>query len=304
MKNELLTVPSGCAGQRLDAFVGGQIDGMTRSMAQRLIEDGAVTVDNAPGRKNQRLSGGESIAVRVPDPRPIDAEPQDIPLDIMFEDDCVIVINKPRGMVVHPAPGSPDGTLVNALLAYCGDSLSGIGGAQRPGIVHRLDKDTSGLMIVAKNDESHLSLSKQLKDRTLTRVYEAVVRGSLRDDSGTIVAPIGRSAKDRKKMAVRDDGREAVTEYQVLARYPGYTHVRCRLKTGRTHQIRVHMASIGHPLAGDPLYGDRGDRSGISGQCLHAREIMFIHPRNGYEVKLSCRLPQYFSDFIDKLEGR
>ena len=214
------------------------------------------------------------------------------------------VVNKPRGMVVHPAPGNPDGTLVNALLAHCGQSLSGVGGAIRPGIVHRIDKDTSGLLIIAKNDRAHLALSAQLKDHTLSRVYEAVAIGSLKEDRGTVDAPIGRSLRDRKRMAVVPDGRRAVTHYQVLARYPGYTHLRCQLETGRTHQIRVHMAYLGHPLAGDPVYGPKNDPERLGGQCLHARELTFVHPTTGQTVHLTCPLPDWFSGFLDRLERR
>ena len=229
--------------------------------------------------------------------------PQDIPLDVVFEDDDVIVVNKPRGMVVHPAPGHPMGTLVNALLYHCGDSLSGVGGEKRPGIVHRIDKDTSGLIIAAKNDAAHLALSAQLADRSLSRVYEAVVVGSFREDVGTVDAPIGRHPNERKKMAVTSqNSRPAVTHWEVLARYRGYTHLRCRLETGRTHQIRVHMAHIGHPLLGDEVYGHaRLPEKGLTGQCLHARELKFIHPRTGEPVRLITELPDYFLDVLTRL---
>ena len=228
--------------------------------------------------------------------------PQDLPLDVVYEDDDLIVVNKERGMVVHPAPGHPDGTLVNALLWHCGDSLSGIGGEKRPGIVHRIDKDTSGLLIVAKNDFAHQALSAQLQDRSLSRVYEAVVRGRLRADSGTIDRPIGRHPTDRKRMAVNEkNGRPAVTHWNVLARYAAYTHVRCRLETGRTHQIRVHMASIGHPLLGDGVYGAPCPEKGLEGQCLHARELKFIHPRTGEAVHLATGLPAWFTEVLSRL---
>ncbi|MBR5389977.1 MAG: RluA family pseudouridine synthase, partial [Clostridia bacterium] len=256
--------------KRLDIFLSDKLDNVTRSAAQRLIDGENVFLQDRPLKKNYRLLGKETIRADLPDPAPIEAAPQAIPLDIVYEDADVAVVNKPRGMVVHPAPGNPDGTLVNAILAHCGDSLSGVGGAVRPGIVHRIDKDTSGLLIVAKHDRAHLRLSVQLKDHTLARVYEAVVLGNLKEDRGTVNAPIGRSPKNRKKMAVVADGRPAVTHYEVIARYPGFTYVRCRLETGRTHQIRVHMAYLGHPLAGDPLYGRRHDGSGLPGQCLHA----------------------------------
>ena len=301
MKTILLTAATEDGNKRLDVFLSDKVSDLTRSAAQRLIEDGHVLLHEQPVKKNHRVSGGETILVELPDPAPIEAEPQEIPLDIVYEDGDVAVINKPRGMVVHPAPGNPDGTLVNAILAHCGDSLSGVGGAVRPGIVHRIDKDTSGLLIVAKNDRAHLRLSAQLKDHTLARVYEAVVLGNLKEDRGTVNAPIGRSPKNRKKMAVVADGRPAVTHYEVLARYPGFTHVRCRLETGRTHQIRVHMAYLGHPLAGDPLYGRKNDGSGLPGQCLHARELTFLHPATGEMMHLTAPRPEWFTAFLERL---
>ncbi len=304
MKTITLTALPADAGTRLDVFLSDKLSDLTRSAAQRLAEEGNITCSGKVLKKNYRICGGESIAVLLPDPAPISAQPQEIPLDIVYEDDDVVVVNKPRGMVVHPAPGNPDKTLVNAVLAHCGDSLSGIGGAFRPGIVHRIDKDTSGLVIVAKNDKAHLYLSAQLKDHTLSRVYEAVVLGNLKDDIGTVNAPLGRNPKDRKKMAIVPDGRPAVTHYQVLARYPGFTYIRCRLETGRTHQIRVHMASLGHPLAGDPLYGRKNDGSRLAGQCLHARELTFLHPADGREVHLTCPLPDWFEDFLNRLQSK
>ncbi len=304
MERKHLTVAPEEETLRLDVLLSRRVEGLTRSAAQRLLEEGKVSLQGRPLKKNHRLRAGEELELCLPDPVPIDARPQDIPLDIVYEDADVAVVNKPRGMVVHPAPGNPDGTLVNALLAHCGQSLSGVGGAIRPGIVHRIDKDTSGLLIIAKNDRAHLALSAQLKDHTLSRVYEAVAIGSLKEDRGTVDAPIGRSLRDRKRMAVVPDGRRAVTHYQVLARYPGYTHLRCQLETGRTHQIRVHMAYLGHPLAGDPVYGPKNDPERLGGQCLHARELTFVHPTTGQTVHLTCPLPDWFSGFLDRLERR
>ena len=304
MERKHLTVAPEEETLRLDVLLSRRVEGLTRSAVQRLLEEGKVSLQGRPLKKNHRLRAGEELELCLPDPVPTDARPQDIPLDIVYEDADVAVVNKPRGMVVHPAPGNPDGTLVNALLAHCGQSLSGVGGAIRPGIVHRIDKDTSGLLIIAKNDRAHLALSAQLKDHTLSRVYEAVAIGSLKEDRGTVDAPIGRSLRDRKRMAVVPDGRRAVTHYQVLARYPGYTHLRCQLETGRTHQIRVHMAYLGHPLAGDPVYGPKNDPERLGGQCLHARELTFVHPTTGQTVHLTCPLPDWFSGFLDRLERR
>lgn len=290
------------SADRIDALLAQNVPGLTRSAAQRLLDAGNVSVNGRPVRKNYKCSPGERIELRMPKPREAELRPQAIALDIAYEDEDVIVVNKPRGMVVHPAPGHPDGTLVNALMHHCGDSLSGVGGEKRPGIVHRIDKDTSGLLIVAKNDAAHLALSAQLADRSLSRVYEAVVRGNFREDSGTVDAPIGRHPVDRKRMAVTDKAsRNAVTHWEVLARYRGYTHIRCRLETGRTHQIRVHMAHIGHPLLGDFVYGAPSPDKGIEGQCLHARELKFIHPRSGEQVHICTELPPYFTEVLKKL---
>ena len=257
----------------------------------------------APG-ENHRLTGAETVSVALPDPAPIEAAPEDIPLDVVYEDGDVIVVNKPKGLVVHPAPGHPDGTLVNALLHHCGDSLSGIGGALRPGIVHRIDRDTSGLLIAAKNDFAHQRLSAQLQDHTLSRVYRCIVVGNLREDAGTVDAPIGRCPADRKKMAVVAGGRPAVTHWTVLERLPGHTYVECRLETGRTHQIRVHMASIGHPILGDTVYGSKKPVPGLQGQCLHAVGLRFLHPRTGEAVELWCELPEEFQAQLRRLESR
>ena len=240
----------------------------------------------------------------LPEAEEPEAVPQDIPLDVVYEDEDVIVVNKPVGMVVHPAPGHPDGTLVNALLHHCGDSLSGIGGEKRPGIVHRIDRDTSGLIIAAKNDAAHLALASQLADHTLARTYECLAVGSFRQDSGTVDAPIGRSRSDRKKMAVVAGGRPAITHWEVLARYPGVTHLRCRLETGRTHQIRVHLAYIGHPILGDTVYGNRKPVPGLTGQCLHATGLRFLHPRTGRPVELTCPRPEEFERMLVKLQKR
>ena len=302
METIFLTATPEDKGRRLDQFLAEQLEELTRSAAQRLAEEEQVLLCGKPLKKNYKMAGDETVEVNLPDPEPIDAVPQNIPLDIVYEDDDLLVINKPKGMVVHPAPGNPDGTVVNAVLYHCGDSLSGIGGAFRPGIVHRIDKDTSGLLIIAKNDRAHQYLSDQLKDHTLARTYEAVVIGNLKADCGTVDAPLGRSPKDRKKMAIVPDGRRAVTHYQVIARYPGYTHVRCRLETGRTHQIRVHMASLGHPIAGDEVYGPSKSKVDLGGQCLHARSLTFLHPADGKPRLVESQLPAYFQAFLDKLE--
>ena len=287
--------------QRLDAFLASSLDGLTRSQATRLIESGEVAVNGRAVSKSYKLAGGEDIAVTLPEPEPVEAVPQDIPLDVVYEDADVIVVNKPSGMVVHPAPGHPDGTLVNALLYHCAGTLSGVGGALRPGIVHRIDRDTSGLIIAAKNDAAHQYLSAQLADHTLARTYECIVVGALREDRGTVDAPIARHPTDRKRMAVVAGGREAVTHWEVIARYPGYTHVRCRLETGRTHQIRVHMAYIGHPILGDTVYGAKKEVPGLTGQCLHAVGLRFLHPRTHEVVELSCPLPEEFTRMLQKI---
>ena len=301
METIFLTATPEDKGRRLDQFLAESLEELTRSAAQRLAEEEQVLLGGKPLKKNYKMAGNETIEVNLPEPEPIDAVPQNIPLDIAYEDDDLLVINKPKGMVVHPAPGNPDGTVVNAVLYHCGESLSGIGGAFRPGIVHRIDKDTSGLLIIAKNDRAHLYLSEQLKDHTLARTYEAVVIGGLKEDKGTVDAPIGRSPKDRKKMAIVADGRRAITHYEVITRYPGYTHIRCKLETGRTHQIRVHMASLGHPIAGDEVYGPSKPRYDLQGQCLHARELTFLHPADGQPRLVKSELPTYFTDFLNKL---
>ena len=301
MEPILLRASEESKNQRLDAFLASSLDGLTRSQATRLIESGEVAVNGRAVGKSYKLAGGEDIAVTLPEPEPVEAVPQDIPLDVVYEDADVIVVNKPSGMVVHPAPGHPDGTLVNALLYHCAGTLSGIGGALRPGIVHRIDRDTSGLIIAAKNDAAHQYLSAQLADHTLARTYECIVVGALREDRGTVDAPIARHPTDRKRMAVVAGGREAVTHWEVIARYPGYTHVRCRLETGRTHQIRVHMAYIGHPILGDTVYGAKKEVPGLTGQCLHAVGLRFLHPRTHEIVELSCPLPEEFTRMLQKI---
>ena len=297
----LLKATEESKNQRLDAFLASSLDGLTRSQATRLIENGTVTVNGRTVSKSYKLTGGEDIAVTLPAPEPVEAVAQNIPLDVVYEDADVIVVNKPSGMVVHPAPGHADGTLVNALLYHCAGSLSGVGGALRPGIVHRIDRDTSGLIIAAKNDAAHRFLSAQLADHTLARTYECIVVGTLREDSGTVDAPIARHPMDRKRMAVVQGGRPAVTHWEVVARYPGFTHVRCRLETGRTHQIRVHMAYLGHPILGDTVYGAKKEVAGLTGQCLHAVGLRFLHPRTHEAVELSCPLPEEFTRMLRKI---
>ena len=282
-------------GARLDAFLARAMEDLTRSAAAKAIEEGRVLVSGKVPSKSLKLTGNETIEFTPEEPAPIDAVPQDIPLDVVYEDDDVIVVNKPSGLVVHPAPGHSDGTLVNALLYHCGASLSGVGGALRPGIVHRIDRDTSGLIIAAKNDYAHQFLSAQLADHTLARTYECIVVGNLREDSGTVDAPIARDSRDRKRMAV-------VPHWTALARYPGYTHVQCRLETGRTHQIRVHMAYLGHPILGDTVYGAKKPVPGLTGQCLHAVGLQFIHPRTKELVSLSCPLPGEFTAALRKID--
>lgn len=291
-------------GERADQFLARSAGELTRSAAQKLLEQGAVTCGGKPLKKNARLTAGDELTVLLPEPEPLDVLPQNIPLDILYEDEDVVVVNKPVGMVVHPAPGHPDSTLVNALLYHCGKSLSGINGVLRPGIVHRIDRDTSGLIIAAKNDAAHQALAAQLQDHTLARTYECVVVGNLREDAGTVDAPIARHRTDRKRMAVVPDGKRAVTHWQVLERFPGYTRVECRLETGRTHQIRVHMAYLHHPLLGDTVYGAKRPYPGLAGQCLHAKRLKFIHPSTGLPVEVECPLPDYFERVLRGLRRK
>ena len=303
MDEEVLIITAEESGERIDALLARSLEDLSRSAAQRLLEEGRVTKGGRALRKNERLREGESVQVLLPErAEELPLLPQALPLEIVYEDEDLIIVNKARGMVVHPAPGHPDGTLVNALLYHCGDSLSGIGGEKRPGIVHRIDRDTSGLLVAAKNDFSHRRLSDQLADRSLSRIYEAVVRGNFREESGTVDRPVGRDPKDRKRMTVTDkNGRPAVTHWVVITRYQAYTHLRCQLETGRTHQIRVHLQSIGHPLLGDGVYGAPCPEKGLSGQCLHARELKLIHPRTGEAMHFETELPAYFREVLQKL---
>ena len=290
-------------GERLDAFVARACPELSRSAAQRLIEEGCVKINGKPGKKNDKLKAGDQISVTIPEPREVDIVAKEMPLDIVYEDEDLLVINKPKGLVVHPAAGHQDDTLVNGLLYALGDDLSGINGELRPGIVHRIDKDTSGLLAVAKNDLAHAVLASQLKDHTMARTYEAIVCGSFREDSGTVDAPIGRHPSDRKKMTVTErNSKHAVTHWEVVARYRGYTHIRCRLETGRTHQIRVHMAYIGHPILGDLVYGRKKPELGQNSQVLHAGALCFRHPRDGRPVMVFAPLPEYFQQVLQKLQ--
>ena len=293
------------SGERADAALARLAPDLTRSAAQRLLEEGRVLREGRPLRKNDKLQAGDVLALDLPEPQPVALEPEDIPLDIVYEDKDLLVINKPKGLVVHPAAGHWSGTLVNALLYHCRDSLSGINGELRPGIVHRIDKDTSGLLIVAKNDFAHQALAAQLQDHTLARTYVCLVVGGVREDSGVIDAPIGRHPTDRKKMAVTEkNSRHAVTHWRVLERFPGYTLLECRLETGRTHQIRVHMAYRNHPIVGDTVYGRPKPELGQDSQCLHARALTFRHPRTGETMTLTCPLPDYFTGLMEALRRR
>ena len=291
------------SGERLDAFLARCAENLSRSAAQKLIEEGMVKRNGKPGKKNDKLNIGDAIEYEIPEAKSVDIVPRSMELDIVYEDEDLLVINKPKGLVVHPAAGHQDDTLVNGLMHALGDDLSGINGELRPGIVHRIDKDTSGLLAVAKNDYAHVMLASQLKDHSMARTYEAIVCGSFREDSGTVDAPIGRHPSDRKKMCVTErNSKHAVTHWEVVARYRGYTHIRCKLETGRTHQIRVHMAHIGHPILGDLVYGRKKPELGLSSQCLHAGALCFSHPRDGRPVMVFAELPQYFKDVIAKLE--
>ena len=298
-----MTLHADMPGERLDAFLARCAEGLTRSAAQKLIEEGHVLRNGKPGKKNDKLNMGDTIEYTLPQPKEVDIVATQMQLDIAYEDEDVIVINKPKGLVVHPAAGHSDDTLVNGLLYALGDDLSGINGELRPGIVHRIDKDTSGLLAVAKNDLAHTVLASQLKDHSMHRVYEAILCGNLKEDSGTVDAPIGRHPSDRKKMCVTArNSKEAVTHWEVVARYRGYTHVRCKLETGRTHQIRVHMASIGHPILGDTVYGHKKPELGLDSQCLHAGTLCFSHPRDGRPIMVFAPLPEYFEKVLKKLE--
>ena len=306
MEPILLQTSEADAGTRLDACLARAIEDLTRSAAAKAVEDGRVLVNGKAPNKSYKLTGHEQIEFTPEEPAPIDAVPQDIPLDVVYEDDDVIVVNKPTGLVVHPAPGHPDGTLVNALLHHCGDSLSGIGGEKRPGIVHRIDKDTTGSLIVCKNDESHVNIAEQIKEHTVNRIYVGIVCGNVTEDEGTIEGAIGRHPVDRKKMAVNEkNGKPAITHYKVLERFGNYTYMQFQLETGRTHQIRVHMASIGHPLLGDTLYSSgRSPFKHLQGQTLHAKTIGFVHPKSGEYMEFSAPLPEYFDNLLKLLKSR
>lgn len=302
--SESLSFTVNSAGERLDKYLSSQMTDFTRNAVAKLIADGNVAVNGSIVNKNYKCRENDEISVTVPDAVPLEAEAEDIPLDIVYEDKDLLVVNKQKGMVVHPAAGNYTGTLVNALLYHCKDSLSGINGVIRPGIVHRIDKDTSGLLIVAKNDSAHIHLAQQIKEHSFSRAYQAVVYGNIKEDEGTVNLPIGRSPKDRKKMAVTDkNSKNAVTHFQVIKRYGDFTHIRCVLETGRTHQIRVHMAYLGHPLAGDGVYGPKKVIKSLNGQCLHAGEIGFVHPTSGEYMEFKADLPDYFTDFLNKLEN-
>ena len=303
LDDNIITITAQESAERIDALLARCVPELTRSAAARLIEDGAVTVGGRTVRKNYKCAPGDEISLIMPEAADCELRPQDIPIDVVYEDDDLLVINKPKGLVVHPAAGHADDTLVNGLLYALGDDLSGINGELRPGIVHRIDKDTSGLLAVAKNDYAHTMLASQLKDHTMARTYEAIVCGVMKEDCGTVDAPIGRHPTDRKKMCVTQrGGRSAVTHWEVVRRYKGYTHIRCKLETGRTHQIRVHMAYIGHPILGDTVYGRKKPELGQSSQCLHAGALCFQHPRDGHPVMVFAELPPYFRDVLDKLE--
>lgn len=299
-----IVIDEGMSEIRLDKVISLELDTLTRSAVTGLIDDGNVTVNGKPVSKSYKCKIGDTVNVFIPDARPLEAAAEDIPLDIVYEDNDLLVVNKPKGMVVHPAAGNYDGTLVNALLYHCGDSLSGINGVIRPGIVHRIDKDTSGLLIVAKNDKSHLSLAQQIKEHSFHRAYHAVVYGNIKEDSGTVNQPIGRNPKDRKKMAVTDrNSKNAVTHFEVIERFGDFTHIKCILETGRTHQIRVHMSYIGHPLAGDCVYGPKKVITSLKGQCLHAGEIGFVHPTTNEYLEFKSELPDYFVEFLNQLNS-
>ena len=297
------TVEAADEGERLDKVICAFAPELSRSFVQKVFDDGGVTVNGKPSKKSYPVAQGDEVLVLAPELKELEAQPQDIPLDIRYEDESLLVVNKPRGMVVHPAPGNPDGTLVNALLHHCAGGLSGINGVIRPGIVHRIDKNTSGLLIVAKTDEAHVSLASQIQAHSFTREYRAVVHGSFKELSGTVDAPIGRNPNDRKKMCVTSvHSRNAVTHYEVLETYKGFSYIKVRLETGRTHQIRVHMAHIGHPVAGDDVYGPKNGVS-MGGQCLHAGLIGFVHPKDSRYVEIEAELPEYFTQFLGKLKN-
>jgi 23S rRNA pseudouridine1911/1915/1917 synthase len=304
MSDIIIDVPQEYEGERIDKFLSILLENSSRNAIQKLIEDCKVLANGNTVNKKYKVKTDDEIVILPSELKPLDAEPENIPLDIVYEDDDLLVVNKPRGMVVHPAPGNYSGTLVNALLFHCKDSLSGINGILRPGIVHRIDKDTSGLLIVAKNDTAHIGLAEQIKEHSFTREYNAVIVGHLKDNEGTVNAPIGRNPKDRKKMCVTyQNSKNAVTHYSVINDYEGYSHISLKLETGRTHQIRVHMAHLGHPVAGDMVYGNDKKSFYLNGQCLHAIKIGFIHPRTKEYLEFTSDLPEYFKDFIKRLKN-
>ncbi len=304
IEGAIFSIPEELSGSRIDKCISLLVADVTRSRAQQLIESGDITVNGKPAGKSLKVNAGDRICINMPDPEPIEAVPENIPLDIRYEDEYLLVVNKPKDMVVHPAAGNYTGTLVNALLYHCGDSLSGINGVMRPGIVHRIDKDTSGLLMVAKNDFAHRSLARQIKEHSFRREYQAVVYGRFKEPEGVVDVPIGRNPSDRKKMAVTmKNSRHAVTHYEVIREYASFSHMRLRLETGRTHQIRVHMAYLGHPVAGDPVYGPKKVIKELGGQCLHAGLIGFVHPKTGEYMEITSELPEYFTSFLRKIEN-
>ncbi len=305
MDNYTFSVNFSDVGKRLDKYIAENIPDVTRSSVVNLIESDNVLVNGKKQNKNYKLRTNDTVSVDIPEPVEYEAKAENIPLDIVYEDSDLLVVNKPKGMVVHPAAGNYEGTLVNALLYHCKDDLSGINGVMRPGIVHRIDKNTSGLLIVAKNDKAHKHLAEQIKEHSFTREYEAVVWGNIKDDTGTVNAPIGRHPIDRKKMTVTErNSKNAVTHFEVLERLNGYTYIKCRLETGRTHQIRVHMAYLGHPVSGDDVYGVKKEKVNFEGQCLHARKIGFIHPSSGEYMEFTSPLPEYFTKWLNTLRNR
>lgn len=290
---------------RIDKFLSDNLIDFSRSSIQKIIDTNGVSVNGKYITKNYKCKTGDRVDIVIPDAKPLEAVAQDIPIDIVYEDEHLLVVNKPKGIVVHPANGNPDGTLVNALLYHCKDRLSGINGVIRPGIVHRIDKDTSGLLIVAKTDKAHIGLAQQIKEHSFSRAYETIVYGNLKDDEFTVNQPIGRDIKERKKMAVTyKNSKPAITHFEVIKRYGDFTHLRCVLETGRTHQIRVHTAYIGHPVAGDAVYGPRKVIASLKGQCLHAKHIGFVHPISGDYLEFESELPQYFKSFLNYLDNR
>ena len=299
---EKLQLTAEKSGERIDKFLGETLEGLSRSYIQKLLKEGNITVDSKAVKANYKLSEGNQIEVLIPDPEILDVLPEDIPLDILYEDDDILIVNKPKGMVVHPAPGHPNHTLVNAVMYHCGANLSGINGVIRPGIVHRIDQNTTGSLLVCKNDHAHQILAEQLKEHSITRRYHAIVHGNLKADTGTVNASIGRHPTDRKKMSTKaSNGRHAVTHYKVLERFGNYTYIECELETGRTHQIRVHMASIGHPILGDDVYGPAKCPFHLEGQTLHAKVLGIVHPTTGEYMEFDAPLPEYFVELLEKL---